>query len=575
MSAPRPPRRLAPGLLAGLAIVAVAWAAGRSVGSRAARPLPRVADGSVEGCLACHGNVQGLPAPHDPATLGCSPCHLGDPAARDAERAHRGMEILSGDLSTVYKTCGRAGCHVVEASRVTTSLMARAPGILSVDRFAFGELPTPDGRPDGFQDLDGTKPPRSPAESHVRKLCGSCHLAVRKPNPGDLGFFSRGGGCAACHLAPPRLTGAPTGGRLHPDVSAAVSEQRCAGCHSRSGRIAMSYRGVVELEPGDPRVTGKLPDGRPTGAAPPDVHAKAGMTCVDCHTDRELMGDGEAHQHAHEALEIRCADCHSPGPRPPPGEDAARAAAVSRRAWDRRGMPPLLAGAPLRTSAGTELWRTDAATRSMALVTTGERRAIPPALERPYHALRGHERLSCEACHAQWAPRCTRCHTTLDPTARDVDHLMGVATPGHWIEEAGGNGSGPPLLAIGPRGQIDPFVEGMTFRLDGVGPAPIERALWAPLSPHTTGPSRTCASCHAAAALDATYPRAGGTTRATARLLEERERAAIARVGRCLGCHAAYDDRIYGDFTASLRLLSARGRGGRATALARCGGDPG
>ena len=36
----------------------------------------------------------------------------------------------------------------------------------------------------------------------------------------------------------------------------------------------MSYRGVVELEPTDPRVTSHLPDGRPIGAAPADVLAE-------------------------------------------------------------------------------------------------------------------------------------------------------------------------------------------------------------------------------------------------------------------------------------------------------------
>lgn len=523
-------------------------------------PIPRLADGRAEGCLACHANVQGLAAPHDPREIGCVACHLGDPTAADEKRAHRGMEILSGDLGTIYQTCGRNGCHPVESARVTTSLMARAPGILSVDRYAFGELPSPDGDPEGFQKVDGKTPPRSKAESHVRKLCGSCHLAKRKDHPGDDGFDARGGGCAACHLAPPAIAGASAGGRIHPDVSAVVPEQRCAGCHSRSGRIAMSFHGVVELEPNDPRVTGKLPDGRPTGNAPPDVHAKGGMTCVDCHTERELMGDGDAHRHAHEGLEIRCADCHAPGPRPRPPEDAARVAAVMRKSWARRGMPALPAGAPLATGKGTELWRTDAATRSMALVTSGERRAIAPASDHAYHALRGHERLSCQACHTQWAPRCTECHTTLDPEGKDFDHLMGVATPGRWIEVAGGNGYGPPLLAVGPRGTVDPFVEGMRFRLDGVGPAPIERTLWAPLDPHTTGPSRACASCHAEARPGEVYPVSGEITRTGARLLDEGERARIARVGRCLGCHARYEDPIYADFAKSAARLAARPR---------------
>ena len=548
--------------------------------------LPRLADGRVEGCLACHGDYRGLGAPHAIEKVGCSGCHMGDPRATEANDAHEGIELLSGDLSTVFGTCGRGECHVTQAARVIRSVMARAPGIVSVDRFAFGVSDSPDGRPTGFVDLDPAGPPRSHAESHVRKLCGSCHLAARKDHPGDDGFFARGGGCAACHLGPPDSLGSQGTGPLHRDVSAVVPLERCEGCHARSGRIALSYRGIVELEPTDPRVTSRLPDGRPAGKAPPDVHATAGLTCVDCHVERELMGDGEDHRHAHEALEIRCADCHAadrgsacpegsadcapgtvrPASRPDPDEDAARAANVLRASWKRRGMPALPDGPPLRTSRGTELWRTSAKDRSMALATDGKRVAIQQAEDRAYHRLAGHERLSCQACHSQWTPRCTECHTRLDPQGEDVDHLSGVATKGRWIERAGGNGFGPPLLAVGPRGTIDPFTFGMTLTIEGAGPV-IDRALWAPLEPHTTGPSRTCASCHNPASIDDVYPSKGTTTRGAARLFDDRERAAITRVGRCIGCHPTYEDRIYEGFATSVRRLRERTAGS-------CRGDP-
>lgn len=346
----------------------------------------------------------------------------------------------------------------------------------------------------------------------------------------------------------------------------------------------MSYRGVVELEPTDPRVTSHLPDGRPIGAAPADVHAKAGLTCIDCHTERELMGDGNPYRHANEATEIRCADCHAPFLRTssaPVDEDAERVANLLRKAWKRRNMRPLPAGPSVRASRGTELWRTivTKAGVTMALSTTGEAKSIPPAKKEPYHSLAGHARLSCQACHSQWAPRCTTCHTRFDAAGEDVDHLLGVATKGHWIETAGGNGFGPPVLAVGPRGTIDPFVEGMTLTIEGIADwhaqngnpraAPsIEKTLWAPLDPHTTGPSRTCASCHLEGTLDAVYPKKGDTTRVGARILDADEKAKIGRVGRCIGCHPGYGDRVYTDFGASLRRL-------RDKAVPKCGGDPG
>lgn len=508
-----------------------------------------------EGCLWCHATTQGVGEAH--ATLGCSPCHLGDASARGKEQAHAGMELLSGDFATVDRTCGQGACHAVETARVRTSLMARAPGILAVDRFAFGERKTPSRDPsDDLGALDPHAAPKTPAESHVRKLCAGCHLGARKERPGDHGDAARGGGCTACHLAapaPPPSASAKGGGPLHPEVSASVPEKRCRGCHGRSGRITMSFHGVAEVEPGDPRANGQTADGRPTTQTEADVHAKAGMTCIDCHVERELMGSGAAHLHAHEALEVRCADCHLPiGPTKSDPDREAVAEAL-RRSWVRRKLPALSAS-PLRTLAGTPLVRTDAVARTLLLATTGETRKLALWTQRPEHAMRGHERVSCQACHSTWAPRCRSCHTTFVPEGSDVDHLSGKATPGQWLERAGGNGFGPPLLAIGPRGAIEPFVEGMTMTLSGVGlGAPLERTLFAPLDPHTTGKARTCASCHLK--LDEVYPSTGELTRLGARLLDAAERARVARVGACLRCHEKPADAIYRDFPQSLGAM--------------------
>lgn len=551
-------------LLAGLA----ALAANRRGGAR----LPEITvDGArrAESCLLCHDDVRGLGAEHDPATLGCSTCHLGDPTAPDAAGAHRGLEVLAGDLASVWRTCGQGGCHNEETARVNVGMMAGAPGILAVDRFAFGERSDPTPRPaeDDLRHLAPGAPARSPAEDHVRKLCASCHLAARKPRRGELGFASRGGGCTACHLAPPREGSGREGGRVHPALSAAVPDTRCEGCHSRSGRISLSYRGVAEVEPGDPRADGALPDGRPTASAPPDVHARAGMGCVDCHTERDLMGDGESHGFAIEAVGVDCDDCHAAEVaervvRP----DVAAVADRLRASWRRRGMPELPASArPFVTRTGVPLWRTDSDTRGLWLASSGARRSVPATdTNAPYHAMPGHERLSCQSCHTAWAPRCTQCHTAYEPGGRDVDHLEGAERVGHWREDAGGNGFGPPVLALDGSGAIAPFIEGMHLRVDGVGPV-VERTLWSPLDAHTTGRSRQCASCHPTAELDAVYPVRGEATRPRARILGQAERARIAAVGRCVPCHGRWDDPIYAEFRASEA---------RAVVLGATAGDP-
>lgn len=530
-----------------------------------------VVDGTerVETCLLCHRDVQGLGAAHDPNAMGCSPCHLGNPAGLSAEEAHDGMQLVAGNLAIAARTCGRVGCHPDESARVDRSAMAGARGLLAVNRFAFGERDTPRVEPaDDLRQLRGDEA-ASPAESHVRKLCASCHIGLPKTEVGDHGFASRGGGCTACHLAAPSVAGKPTG-RLHPDVSAAVREQRCEGCHARSGRISLSFHGRVELEPDDPRVEGRLPDGRTIGKAPADVHARAGFTCFDCHTERGLMGDGTVVGHGYEAVDIACEDCHQPGPRPEPPPQAARVADALRASWTRRGGPNLT-GEPYRTRRGTPLWRTNADSREQWLHETGKPVRIPQVQSEPYHGMRGHERLSCQACHSTWMPRCTQCHTTYRGNDVQFDHVAGKETPGSWVEKAGGNGFGPALLAIGPRGTIVAFTEGMTLTVEGTGKA-IERVLWAPLDPHTTGASRSCAECHPDGDETPIYPLEGQTTREHARLLTSAELTRIRNVGRCVACHDSYDDPVWVDFSMSLERLRRGGEARGADPVARCRG---
>jgi hypothetical protein len=529
-----------------------------------------------EGCLRCHFDVQGLGPSHEPSALGCSACHLGDSSALDAESAHRGMVVLSGDLRTAERTCGQRGCHPSEADRVFSSIMAGAPGLLAVNRFAFGERDTPAAQPatDDLRRIDATREPATAAESHVRKLCGSCHLAAPKERPGDLGFDARGGGCTACHLAAPFASGAPSPtARLHPDVSSFVAEARCEGCHSRSGRIALSFHGKFELQPPDSRIVGQLPDGRSYGLAAPDVHEAAGMTCIDCHVERELMGDGKVHGHSREATHVRCEDCHGPfAQAAATSDEERRVQQVLRDAWEKNGRAPLPPGSALTTRHGSPLWRTNAKSLSLTLAVSGEQRSIVTTAAAAHHTLRGHERLSCQACHTRWAPRCPTCHTRYDPAGSQLDHLSGKLTAGAWEELPAKLGVGEPALALGASGRIEPFVEGMTLRVEGWGPV-IERKLWAPLDPHTTSASRTCASCHAPEEPGLLMPPEGETTRAGARLLDEHERARVLAVGACLPCHGKADDPVYKDFVRSRARLDAARKGEpMAGNAARCAG---
>ncbi|MCK6548386.1 hypothetical protein L6R52_21240, partial [Myxococcota bacterium] len=147
-------------------------------------------------------------------------------------------------------------------------------------------------------------------------------------------------------------------------------------------------------------------------------------------------------------------------------------------------------------------------------------------------------------------PRCTECHTTFAPSDSAVDHPSGELRAGAWREAPARFDVGLPALALDARGRITTFVEGMTITIEGLA-TPIRRELWAPLDPHTTGPSRACASCHAPILVDRLFPASGETTRTNARLLDADARERVTRVAECLPCHATWGDVIWRDLDAS------------------------
>jgi hypothetical protein len=591
------------------------------VDARLYLPSPKVTRGEIpivlghrEGCLACHADEGGLAPSHAPEAVGCASCHLGHPWSGNAALAHAGMVLIPGNLESARATCGTTGCHGAIVERVDRSLMATGAGFVGVNRFVFGEAETPDGG-GSLRDLGA-----SAADRHLADLCAGCHLGVEKTELGPVDELSRGGGCTACHL------NHHAEASLHPSLDLKVSNEHCFGCHSRSGRISTSYAGWHETleatavgEHGEWRV---LQDGRVFARRPADVHHEAGLACVDCHTSRELMGDGRTHVHEEEALEVACADCHLVGP-PKTLEweelDEESRKIVRLRSGDECGSNEPGLGA----SGGCEsLERHEPADRrfrvaqrsGLALVNVflddDGRPVLEGKLDGKRHELKppssrctglGHERVSCRACHTAWAPQCLQCHTQL-------------GTDGLWHEIGGDFRAEPPSLGVrgAPPGRIEPFAPGMILTL-GTKPADMERAfppvlikqghfgrLFSPVEPHTTAKEgRPCRSCHndplalglgrgtlrldrddevrwtfepgqdlARDGLPADAwtgylepPRQRSATRVDARPFTPEEQRRILRVGACLTCHeptGSETERVYGDFETSLERATPR-----------------
>ena len=366
-------------------------------------------------------------------------------------------------------------------------------GMVHVTRRVLGEKSS--------QPEDLSRLGNSPADSLLRKLCASCHLGHEKKKHALDPVKDRGGGCLACHVnAYPEDT--------HPALTARVSDDRCLGCHSRSARIALSYAGFAEVNNNAAsreavRSLSQLSDGRLVAKQADDVHHRAGMSCIDCHTGRGLMGWAPGPQYQEQAVDIACSDCHD-----------NKLGRLRLRDWpaDLRGR---IAALPFESGAdqlfvttkrfGTPLWNVevvanpdnDEETFFLYPKNGGERLRIPQFSMESHFLRDEHRRLTCDACHAQWAPQCYGCHLRYSKKGRQWDHMERRGTSGRWHQKRWDFRRGLPTLGVTADDEISPFIPGMVFTIEHPDwELPKFLRYFAATSPHTVGGSRPCVSCH-------------------------------------------------------------------------------
>jgi len=74
-----------------------------------------------------------------------------------------------------------------------------------------------------------------------------------------------------------------------------IPTSQCARCHNRSGRIGLSYQGLMESDRyGTPFQEGRFNKTRLSALRSvihmvPDIHFEKGMHCIDCHTSWDVM----------------------------------------------------------------------------------------------------------------------------------------------------------------------------------------------------------------------------------------------------------------------------------------------
>ena len=472
-------------------------------------------DGRRESCVVCHTGMSGFADAHNPLAIGCYNCHGGHPFESEKQKAHEDMLLIPGNLADASRSCGTANCHPEITSRIHTGLMANLSGMISVDRFTFGEQDSPDLLT-SVHDLGD-----SPADEHLRNLCVVCHLGNPKTETGPSLESSRGGGCIACHLDYSETTlkhheihkqnaDDTTYLAFHPAINLKVSNDHCFGCHSRSGRISTNYEGWHEttLQAGpqyDSNLFRIVENTRVFRKIEEDVHHSLGMECIDCHNSYELMGDGNYYAHEEEMVTIRCEDCHFHG---------------EPKLTDRQSLDQESAIiASLRFSHDPEMKFLTTALRDKPLINTyykddtaflrtknlGKLFAMKPPAE---VCTRGdaHDRLSCSSCHTSWAPSCIGCHNNFDGEEAGYDMVARREKTGTWVEYIGEYNAHPPALGVRSlkdTSTIIPVIPGMILTIDmgsynkKLHDSLIFRRMYAPSAPHTTRKKgRDCKSCH-------------------------------------------------------------------------------
>lgn len=581
--------------------------------------LHRPDEPDSEACLSCHQEVRDPDPSHPVSALGCHACHLGNPYALDKTRAHVTMVSNPGDLRVAEQTCGQSQCHPDIVPRVKKSIMATNRGIIetlqrqwnSKNRGAAAISHDDGAREMDVRGLYSEDCAEELALDHYRKLCGGCHLwKERGDKEGEIG--RRGGGCSDCHILDqrpkPQSGPHPTD---HPKITTQIPSENCVKCHNRSARIGLSYFGRYESAGyGTPYQGKDLNHRRLSGDRfyidlTPDIHHQtAQMACIDCHTATGLMGDGKSHDRMATQTDITCRACHQPVFSRVTSKDALAARLVQLN----RRVPEIGTDRIAVTKKGTPLYNLRQTAGETIFYRKKDGKPFKMdinAFNKPYHSLKGHQRLSCQACHSAWVPQCYGCHLTYRKSRKQRDWLSNEPCPGKWRERRSYMRFSKPALGVKGAAGIFPVSPCQVFvsYFDHTDTYQADKSFntvnLSAFDPHTTTRrSRPCVECHGDAkvlglgqgilveqngqavfrptydiqssgidlpfALDAftdvTGERLQQGARGMVRPLNMNEIQSIIYVGQCIGCHHEYSDPIYTDFQRSTHRFETDGR---------------
>ena len=299
----------------------------------------RLSNGRLERCTTCHLGIEEISASHPSDSIGCTSCHGGNALSLDELTAHEGMYGGGhpGKLETTRLSCGGSAavgqCHSGNKQEIdnqvdlmTTSLMASKGGELSMSRYMYG--------------LD--IPPRvllKPGETAAKveapfnhrteepKFQQNC-LSVCHQTGGELpGQQAQANGCESCHvLSNPQHTyqgkdvtipREKSGYGIAHRLTVQIPYTQCNQCHNQ-GESNLDTMGFTPRPDLDRVQSSPSPDKENLETRWQNVYSpglvftkcEVNLDCVDCHTRKEAMGDGEMYFSEWKTLKIQCQDCH-------------------------------------------------------------------------------------------------------------------------------------------------------------------------------------------------------------------------------------------------------------------------
>ncbi len=436
---------------------------------------------SYSSCVACHSGIETVSKNHE---FNCIDCHKGDEKKDNKKEAHKGM--LCGknpsDISCWEKTCGN--CHYFEWERVKHTIMMTNIGIIKNLMNAWGEANNTiygtmelHGRDENGEivNVDSIKKNDSFASIAYRKFCSSCHVGYDK----WWGYNSHhSSGCAACHWVHSesgvyegkdssikKTRGYPKSHK----ISSLPENEVCFKCHNRSGRISLHYEGLVDANNSLIPTKGIYPgrtlisELRNVYHIKGDVHfVKHELDCIDCHTSRDIMGDGYIYKNMYKQVEISCEDCHGSAKKKPEFGIILK---------ENDGALIESQNYAIQNKFGSKLVKTKKGRLySNVYYKDGDYYLFSKRKGRVYkltiitkdkkHNIYGHDKLDCTACHSKAVQQCYGCHTIYDEQLKQYDVIKGEITEGGFYEKEDLRKLYPFPLAVNEKGKIGPITPG-------------------------------------------------------------------------------------------------------------------